>query len=49
MKKKTKSSKTRFVNDSMGKIEIPTNALYGAQTQRAKINFPINALLLSAY
>jgi len=46
MKKNKKSSKTRFVKDSMGKIEVPYNALYGAQTQRAKLNFPISELKL---
>tara|TARA_Y100000994_G_scaffold249564_1_gene262108 strand:+ start:5000 stop:6400 length:1401 start_codon:yes stop_codon:yes gene_type:complete len=46
MKKNKSSSQTRFVQDSMGKIEVPYKALYGAQTQRAKINFPISGLKL---
>lgn len=33
---------TRIVGDSMGKLNIPANALYGAQTQRAIDNFPIS-------
>lgn len=41
--KKTKfMEQTRVVNDSMGEIEVPADALYGAQTQRAKNNFPIS-------
>lgn len=35
---------TRVVKDSMGEIEVPADALYGAQTQRAKNNFPISNL-----
>ena len=46
MKKNTKSSKSRYVKDSMGKVEVPYDALYGAQTQRAKLNFPISELKL---
>ena len=33
---------TRTEKDSMGEIEVPARALYGAQTQRAKENFPIS-------
>jgi len=32
----------RIVQDSMGEIKVPENALYGAQTQRAIDNFPIS-------
>ena len=35
-------NKTRTVSDSMGELEVPANALYGAQTQRAVDNFPIS-------
>lgn len=35
---------TRKVSDSMGEMEVPENALYGAQTQRAIDNFPISGL-----
>ena len=31
----------RLENDSMGSIEVPNTALWGAQTQRALINFAI--------
>jgi len=34
---------TRIETDSMGELEVPSNALYGAQTQRAVNNFPISA------
>ena len=36
------SENTRIVKDSMGKMEIPVDALHGAQTQRALNNFPIS-------
>ena len=36
------SENTRIVEDSMGKMEIPVDALHGAQTQRAVDNFPIS-------
>ena len=35
------SDKKRFERDSLGEIEVPADALYGAQTQRAIDNFPI--------
>lgn len=34
--------KTRIEKDSMGELEVPAKALYGAQTQRAINNFPIS-------
>ncbi|MEX0647958.1 MAG: class II fumarate hydratase [Balneolaceae bacterium] len=34
----------RVEEDSMGKIEVPKNAYYGAQTQRAHDNFPISSI-----
>ncbi|MGO1246678.1 MAG: class II fumarate hydratase [Oceanisphaera sp.] len=34
--------KMRIETDSMGEIQVPANALYGAQTQRAINNFPIS-------
>ncbi len=34
--------KTRVEKDSMGKLEVPADALYGAQTQRAVNNFPVS-------
>jgi fumarate hydratase class II len=33
---------TRVERDSMGEMEVPANALYGASTQRAVLNFPIS-------
>jgi fumarate hydratase class II len=35
-------SKTRIERDSMGELEVPADALYGAQTQRAVQNFPVS-------
>ena len=32
---------TRIETDSMGEIEVPSDAYYGAQTARSKMNFPI--------
>lgn len=40
------SRETRIETDSMGQVEVPKNALYGAQTQRAVNNFPISGLTL---
>lgn len=37
-----KSSRT--VSDSMGELEVPADALWGAQTQRAVDNFPISGM-----
>lgn len=33
---------TRIEKDSMGELEVPVNALYAAQTQRAVNNFPVS-------
>ncbi len=35
-------SETRIERDSMGELEVPVNALYAAQTQRAVDNFPVS-------
>jgi len=35
-------SSTRTEKDSMGTMEVPATALYGASTQRAVLNFPIS-------
>ncbi|MES2213142.1 MAG: aspartate ammonia-lyase, partial [Pseudomonadota bacterium] len=35
-------SEWRIEKDSMGEVRVPKNALYGAQTQRAVLNFPIS-------
>ena len=34
----------RIESDSMGKLPVPTKAYYGAQTERARRNFPISHL-----
>lgn len=36
------SMQTRTEKDSMGPMEVPENALYGATTQRAVLNFPVS-------
>ncbi len=35
---------TRIEKDSLGEVHVPAEARYGAQTQRAKENFPISSL-----
>ena len=49
MKKNKNSSKVRVAIDSMGKINIPKDALYGAQTQRAVNNFPISGITFNKH
>jgi len=39
-------SEVRIEKDSMGELEVPTSALYGAQTQRAINNFPVSGLVM---
>ena len=36
----------RIESDSMGELEVPESALWGAQTQRAVNNFPLSGLTL---
>jgi fumarate hydratase class II len=36
------STEFRTERDSMGELEVPADALWGAQTQRAIVNFPIS-------
>jgi len=36
------NGETRIEKDSMGEMEVPADALYGASTQRAVLNFPIS-------
>ena len=48
------SMKTRTETDSMGAMEVPHDAMFGASTQRAVLNFPISgeglpAALIHAY
>ena len=43
----TASKATRTERDSMGAMEVPVEALYGASTMRAVLNFPISDLRFS--
>ncbi len=40
------SSEYRTEKDSMGELQVPADALWGAQTQRAVNNFPISGLTM---
>jgi fumarate hydratase class II len=40
------STETRIERDSMGELEVPADALWGPQTQRAVQNFPISGLTM---
>src|SRR3954467_1784005 len=40
------SDQFRIETDSLGNVEVPSTALYGAQTQRAYENFPVSGLRL---
>lgn len=40
------NAKTRTESDSMGEVEVPEHALYGAQTQRALTNFQFSQLTM---
>ena len=42
----TPSPDRRTAHDSMGEMEVPAAALYGASTQRAVLNFPISGTRL---
>ena len=42
------NKKTRTERDSMGELEVPADALYAAQTQRAVENFPVSGLVMPA-
>jgi len=37
-------SETRTETDSLGAVEVPADAYYGAQTERARQNFPVSGL-----
>jgi fumarate hydratase, class II len=39
-------SDTRIEKDSLGEVEVPASAYYGAQTERARRNFPISGITL---
>jgi fumarate hydratase class II len=38
------NTETRIEHDSLGDVQVPVDALYGAQTQRAIQNFQISGL-----
>jgi fumarate hydratase class II len=42
------ADKFRTEKDSMGELNVPTDAIYGVQTQRAIENFPISGLVMPA-
>ena len=37
-------SATRVERDPLGELPVPADALYGVQTQRAVLNFPISGM-----
>ena len=39
-------SDTRIEEDSMGQMKVPAGSYYGAQTQRAVLNFPVSGLTM---
>ncbi len=39
-------SKFRIEKDSMGELQVPKDAVYGAQTQRALDNFPVSGITM---
>ncbi|HTK05620.1 MAG TPA: class II fumarate hydratase [Ktedonobacteraceae bacterium] len=41
------TEETRIERDSMGEMQVPIDAYYGASTQRAMLNFPISDLRFS--
>jgi fumarate hydratase class II/aspartate ammonia-lyase len=41
---KVRAARTRVERDTMGEVEVPASALWGAQTARALSNFPISGL-----
>lgn len=41
-----KEQDSRIVRDSLGELQVPADALYGAQTQRAIDNFPVSGLTM---
>ncbi|HEV8115289.1 MAG TPA: lyase family protein, partial [Acidimicrobiales bacterium] len=42
------TDRTRLEHDAMGEVEVPAEALWQAQTQRAIANFPISGAPLDA-
>ncbi len=46
MRKRPGAMRYRTEKDSMGMLQVPMNALYAAQTQRAVLNFPVSGLAM---
>lgn len=44
-----RSGKKRTEKDTLGSVEIPFDALYGAQTERALRNFPISGITIGQF
>jgi len=44
MEAQSTASGTRTEHDTMGEVQVPAGALYGAQTQRAVENFPVSGV-----
>ena len=47
--KRDAMSPVRKEKDSLGEVDVPADALYGAQTTRAVGNFPISGLKASPF
>ncbi|MBN2712555.1 MAG: class II fumarate hydratase [Planctomycetes bacterium] len=41
-----KTNTGRIEKDSMGEMQVPMDALYGAQTRRAQLNFPVSGWVM---
>ena len=41
--------RTRIEHDALGAVEVPFDMLYGAQTARALLNFPISGTPISVF
>ncbi|MAT40263.1 MAG: aspartate ammonia-lyase [Ectothiorhodospiraceae bacterium] len=49
MNNDTATRAVRIEKDSLGSMEVPSNAYYGIQTQRALLNFPISGMGISQF
>ncbi len=45
MRRDAETTETRLETDSLGPVEVPSWAYFGAQTERARRNFPISGLV----
>ncbi len=43
------SAETRTETDPLGPVEVPADRLYGAQTERARANFPLSRVQISGF